>query len=710
MTNKNGKIKKIRGKYTYILAFLVPVIIYTITLVMKNAIPFGENWLSGADFDSQYVAFYAELIRKLNQGESLLYTFNAGLGTNFIALAAYYLISPLNILLLLFKPEQAAIAVATLIIIKLGLCGLNSYIYLRNKNDSKYAFVFSSVYALSMYFVVKGYNIMWLDSVALFPLVILGLERLVKERKVVLYTISLGMAILCNYYIGYMICLFSVLYFIYLIICEGTGEKILRTFIRFTVYSLLAGLMAMVIIIPEIYALSDSFTVQSEVLSDKIIGFQWYRLLTGMLLGDRMSSVTYCTIGVFILGIIYIRTKEINFKQRIGKFTLYMILLLSFWIKPLDNIWNGFHTVHNAQGTRYIFIFVFLAISIAYETFINIDRTKEINKNMVLIASGVVLFGIYMLNWHYKGSIFIFDEIIQNVIFLALYMTILIAFLKYKNKWIVYLFAVVTLAELIFSVTHYYEVSEPYTYISEGINKYNNKEYTFARTVDVDVIGDYMNEGLLYGYKSTSIYSSIVYNSQYKLFDKLYHKNTINRIEYDGNDNIGNMIFSVKYIYKDGVKRVNLHYIPLGYYIGNDANNLFEGEGNDKIWSNFLYKATGKKDVELDEAYKILSANIFNMTENDISKISGNISLDKAGYVFFSIPYDKGWSVTVNGNSRSIDNIDDNFIYIYLEEGNNELILSYFPRGLKLGAVISSVSLLIFVLLIFKNKRNVHKE
>ena len=68
-------MKKRRGKITYLLAFFVPVIIYIIALVVKNAVPFGGNWLSGADFDSQYVAFYAELIRKINTGESLLYTF-----------------------------------------------------------------------------------------------------------------------------------------------------------------------------------------------------------------------------------------------------------------------------------------------------------------------------------------------------------------------------------------------------------------------------------------------------------------------------------------------------------------------------------------------------------------------------------------------------------------------------------------------------------
>ncbi|MBQ4068263.1 MAG: YfhO family protein [Lachnospiraceae bacterium] len=698
---------KCRGKITYLIAFFLPVLVYVITLAVNNSVPFGRNWLSGADFDSQYVAFYAELIRKINSGESLLYTFNAGMGTNFVALAAYYLISPLNVLLCLFKPHQADVAVITLIIIKVGFCGLNAYIYLKNKYNSRYAIVFSSVYALSMYFIVKGYNIMWLDSVALFPLVILGLEKLYKEKKVVLYTVSLGLAILCNYYIGYMICLFCVMYFIYLLTCEKRYEIIWKSVGRFALYSLLAGCMAMIIIIPELYALSDSFTVQSEVLSDKLMGFHWYRMITGMLFGDKIGTVTYCTLGIFILSIVYIGTKSIPLRQRIGKAVLCVVLLLSFWLKPLDIIWNGFHTVHNAQGTRYVFIFVFLIVTMAYETFVSIEKTKEINKNMILVAGLVLLLGIYMLNWHYKGSKFIFDDVLLNVCVGVLYIGILYAFIKYREKVKPGIIAITIILELIFSVLQNYQVNLSYTDLCQDI--YNGEE-KFVRTVDMDKTGDYMNEGMLFGYKSMSIYSSIVYDSQYKLFDKMYGKNTINRIEYDGNDEIGNMLFSVKYIYKAGEKIENRYFLPLGYYVGNDVKDLFRGNDYEEIRRNFLCKTTGNKDIDIEEAYKILSNNTFNMKENKISQISGDIELDEAGYVFFSIPYDKGWSLTVNGREQTIENIDNTYIYIHLEEGVSELSLEYFPRGLKLGTVISTASLLIFVLLVIKNKRNIHKE
>src|SRR5699024_4710170 len=86
-------------------------------------------------------------------------------------------------------------------------------------NDFGAAF-FGIFYALSGYMAAYSWNIMWLDCLLLFPLIVLGLERLVREKKCFLYCITLGLSILSNYYISIMICIFMVLYFMALLILE----------------------------------------------------------------------------------------------------------------------------------------------------------------------------------------------------------------------------------------------------------------------------------------------------------------------------------------------------------------------------------------------------------------------------------------------------------------------------------------------------------
>ena len=48
----------------------------------------------------------------------------------------------------------------------------------------------------------------------LLPLIILSIENIIDKDKYLMYIFSLSLMLIANYFIGYMICLFSVLYFI----------------------------------------------------------------------------------------------------------------------------------------------------------------------------------------------------------------------------------------------------------------------------------------------------------------------------------------------------------------------------------------------------------------------------------------------------------------------------------------------------------------
>ena len=70
------------------------------------------------------------------------------------------------------------------------------------------------MYALCAYSVVNLMNVMWLDGVVFLPLIVLGLRELIDRKRFLMYTLSLAVTILANYYIGYMMCIFSFIYFI----------------------------------------------------------------------------------------------------------------------------------------------------------------------------------------------------------------------------------------------------------------------------------------------------------------------------------------------------------------------------------------------------------------------------------------------------------------------------------------------------------------
>ena len=109
----------------YLVAFFVPLIVMIIVCIERGIFPFGPKCFLRTDLYHQYAPFFKELHTKLTTGGSLFYSWNIGGGTNFWALSAYYLASPLNILVA-FCPENYIIEfVTSAIFVKLSLCSVS---------------------------------------------------------------------------------------------------------------------------------------------------------------------------------------------------------------------------------------------------------------------------------------------------------------------------------------------------------------------------------------------------------------------------------------------------------------------------------------------------------------------------------------------------------------------------------------------------------
>ena len=188
--------------------------------VINGIFPFGNNSFLFSDMYHQYMPFFAEFIEKVRAGEGLQYSFHVGIGSNFLALYVYYLASPLHLLAFLFPSEYLMEFMSYLVIIKIGLCGLSAYSYLKRRSlgNDYLPILFSTFYALSGFMAAYNWNIMWLDCVILLPLIIVGLEKLVIEGKSSLYCITLGLSIFTNYYCPIMIGFFLIIYFVTLFI------------------------------------------------------------------------------------------------------------------------------------------------------------------------------------------------------------------------------------------------------------------------------------------------------------------------------------------------------------------------------------------------------------------------------------------------------------------------------------------------------------
>lgn len=369
-----------------IAAFFIPVIVLIVIFAQRGIFPFGQESFLRMDMFHQYAPFFSEFHQKLRSGGSLLYSWDIGMGVNFTALYAYYLASPLNWLIILCPKEYIIEFMTYMIVFKTGLCGLSFAYYLKKHNQTSDFGVgfFGIFYALSGYMAAYSWNIMWLDCILLFPMIMLGLEKLVKEKRGMLYCVTLGLSILSNYYISIMICLFMVIYYICLLILEGKRrvKDFFISLLQFGGYSLIAGAMAAVVLLPEIAALQGTASGEFSFPSK----YEMYFSIIDMLarhIGNVQSETgldhwpnIYCGVAVFMFFLLYLACKRIPVKEKAVYCGLLLLFFASFSINVLNFIWHGFH-YPNSLPARQSFIYIFLILAMSYRAYMYLGVTPK---------------------------------------------------------------------------------------------------------------------------------------------------------------------------------------------------------------------------------------------------------------------------------------------------------------------------------------------
>lgn len=166
-------------------SFLLPFLSMMAIFIGNGIYPFGDQSFMHSDMYHQYVPFLEEFVRKVRDGEPLYYSWRIGMGSNYLSLYGYYSASPFNWLMLLLPEKYLIEFMSYMVVFKIGLCGFTFSWLLTEKfhtNDLSVLF-FSTFYAMSGFVAAYNWNVMWMDTLVLAPLIVLGLEKLVFEKN-----------------------------------------------------------------------------------------------------------------------------------------------------------------------------------------------------------------------------------------------------------------------------------------------------------------------------------------------------------------------------------------------------------------------------------------------------------------------------------------------------------------------------------------------
>ena len=397
----------------FLLAFLFPTLTVLAAFAVTGCYPFGERTILTVDLYHQYCPFLVAFRNKILAGESLFYSWNDGLGQEYYAAYANYAASPLNIFSLFFTAKTMPVFIEFVTCFRAGLASIFMLLFLSsndNKRIDNITVVFSSSYALCGWFISFFWNIMWCDAVVLLPLIALGLKRLLLDRKVGLYIIALAIAISSNYYAGYFLCLFMVLFAPAYYVCLFSGEKpkgdpgrlCFKTFIgaafRFAFSSILAAGASAALTVPTYLILKncsatgDTLKVDYGLQNDLFDFFGRLMVAANPNIRDGMANVYSGIVIVLLLPLFFLLPKRtgIKLKHKIVFGLLLAIMYLSLTNRTLNFIWHGFH-FPNQIPYRESFIMSFLLVFVG---FLTIRRIRSLG---VKYITGAVLSSVAFL-------------------------------------------------------------------------------------------------------------------------------------------------------------------------------------------------------------------------------------------------------------------------------------------------------------------------
>ncbi|MBE6552728.1 MAG: hypothetical protein E7666_00135 [Ruminococcaceae bacterium] len=392
-------------EYAYLLlCMLVPAAVMYLIYLARGIYPFGNGTVLVLDLNGQYVWFF-EALRKCVYGDaSLLYSFCRALGGEFLGIYAYYLASPLSYIVCLFPESMMQEALLTLFILKTAICGgtFGFYMHRTLQNPKPYAIIsFATFYAVTSYAVVQQNNTMWIDAMMWLPLLTLGIEQLIKYGKFKMYTIFLALILFSNFYIGFMACIYTFVYFfLYYVAHSGNHRNnpnresahFIKSLFRIAFYSLLAIGIAGVILLGAYYALNFGKTTFSNpkwVWSFKLDALDLlYKFLPGSYDTVRPDGHPFVYCGVLTLLLIpaYFFNKKYPVRQKIISAVFILFFIASFSLSVLDLIWHCFQKP-NWLNYRYSFMLCFYLCVLACRAFAELESTLL----RIVIATGGLL-------------------------------------------------------------------------------------------------------------------------------------------------------------------------------------------------------------------------------------------------------------------------------------------------------------------------------
>lgn len=519
--------------------------------------PFGNNSFVLWDAFNQYIDLFAWYKDVLVGKSSLNYTLSAGLGQTGIALFAYYLASPFNVLVYFFEKNNLAAFFNLIVALKVITINITSVYYFKKrftKLSSMFVLLFACIFTFSEYTLIQASNVMWLDGVYLLPLILLGVYDVVHTNRSSLFSIALGASLIFSWYTGFINLLFSGIWFLleYALYHERKRPT-LKPIVSYICGVGLALLLSAILMLPNVLALrsgvgeSEWHLFQSVFRDTPLHTFGHYFI--GALSQSKILAL-YAGSMVLISIILLFISAKVSLYQRMILFSALILTVVGYYYQPIWFIFS-LSKAPNGFEPRFSYGVFLMVIYVAtfYQNSVS-DFKDRLPISKIFLGVGVMLFGYQLINNTSLVRVFV-------TLCLLGISSVLYVFCQRNTRsrqWLIMGLFVVTCCEMglngLHIMKHYSVIGRAYKTNVLHLNQYNlkaasilqnindpNEWYRITSLVNRDLrnhlgqgIRVNFNESLAFGYKGVSTYTSTAEANYIRFLDQLGYRNVMNKL------------------------------------------------------------------------------------------------------------------------------------------------------------------------------------
>lgn len=616
----NNYFTLIKQKPSVLITMLLPPFAVMVILLIAYAIggvyPFGEKCIALCDMHQQVIPLIMDFKDILSGKDNLFLNMQNAAGMNLYGVVLFFIASPFTFLAALVPKADMIYFMSILTMLKMMCCAVTANIYFRRCHKHLnywWGAALSFMYAMSGYAMLFFQNTIWLDVMYFFPILLIEFKALIdKKNPTGLIVTLIGMLVL-NYYLSYMVVLFTAIYFGLYIFINRKREDTKGIAPNFIIGCVIAALMSAVVWIPSFIQYLASARGTNVILG----------LLNTNFFGRLFTNIPLLLCTCFapaILGVLF-------GKHRSRHTRLYMILIILMTIpvviEPINKMWHTGNYMSFPVRYGYITTMVALVFAAIKLKHVNADSFPQKSDKWVMLpaATAVVVYAVFTVMFYYNdihnissyartlwGDGYSFTMLLGMAMYGIIVYAVLMIFARFKKlsvKTFAVMFAVVMAFESFFNVNVYM--------ISAA---YNPTEFDDALTLenaldDVESGDDfyriklgqsrkrYFDANLIgaIGYNTIAHYTSLTSEEYMFAMKQIGYSSYWMEVSGSGGTLLSDALMSIKYtVIKNTVsdkavyRNDNFGFIPNDFYMGlgvvtdSDLSNTAELPKKDRLY------------------------------------------------------------------------------------------------------------------------------